>query len=157
MKFKVPDTWRKKALVFLACCQQMVAKHITESLHEGLGWIPPCARIIGVWMWDGLLGWDCEIPAAGGEIVRWEAPLSHFGPQRDSPFFERHSLTRPAAPYCPLCLFITPPLIFNMSPLISSFSSSKIKIEAILERRWEFFTILTCTLDASKMEMSKNR
>ena len=86
-----------------------IAKHITESLHEGLGWIPPSAKIIGVWMWDcEMVCWVEIVRSALQEARLWDGRRHclTFGPSGTQPFLRAH-LTRPAVPYCPLSLFIT--------------------------------------------------
>ena len=86
-----------------------IAKHITESLHEGLGWIPPSARIIGVWIWDcEMVCWVEIVRSTLQEARLWDGRRHclTLGPSGTQPFLRAH-LTRPAAPYCPLSLFIT--------------------------------------------------
>ena len=68
-------------------------EHFIKSLHEGSSWSPG-AKIIGVWMWDCEMVCWLEIVRSRcrrrdcGMMPLWEAPLSHFGPQRESTFFE---------------------------------------------------------------------
>ena len=68
-------------------------EHFIKSLHEGSTWSPG-AKIIGVWMWDCEMVCWLEIVRSRcrrrdcGMMPLWEAPLSHFGPQRESTFFE---------------------------------------------------------------------
>ena len=86
--------FKRQYHLFLSPTNDSHCKTYHGKLARRLGLNPPQCEdnwSLNVRLWDGLLGWDCEIHPAGGEIVRWEAPLSHFGPQRDSTFFESSS------------------------------------------------------------------
>ena len=88
------------------CCRNPVGRLGVKPSHCEDNWS------LNARLWDGLLAWDSEIAAAGGEIVVGSLCMGHHCLTSELSgthhhFFGGSSHHGPAVPYCPLWLFIT--------------------------------------------------